>query len=89
MADLDTLDAKAHQTHPQIDCTFESSPTLAQQFCRFELSLREDKDSTHAVYVDVPYINKKPLLHIFDEAINYQTARYLSAVSAVTLWQAL
>ena len=35
------------------------------------------------------YIDSRPVLHVVDEATNYQAARWLSNVSADAIWQAL
>lgn len=56
---------------------------------RFKFTLREDKKFNHSVFVDIFYIEKKPILHVVDESTRYQAARWLKNVSADTVWRAL
>lgn len=56
---------------------------------RFKFTLRKDLDFNQSVYVDITYINGKPVLHIIDEATRYQAARWLSDISAKHTWDTL
>lgn len=63
--------------------------TYAQKPRRFKFTLRDDKDFNHTVYADIFYIDAKPILHVVDEATNYQAAQWLPTVSSQSLWRAL
>lgn len=41
------------------------------------------------MYADIFYIEERPILHIVDEATNFQSARWLSNMTSETLWKAL
>ncbi len=49
---------------------------------RFKFTLRDDKDFNHSIYIDVFFIDKTPILQVFDEATRYQAARWLDRVNA-------
>lgn len=61
----------------------------AQKPRRFKFTLRDDKDFNHTVYVDIFYIESKPVLHVVDEATNFQAAKWLENMSSEALWRAL
>lgn len=67
----------------------EACQLYAQKPRRFKFSLRDDVDFNHSVYVDTMFIEGKPVLHVVDEATNYQGARWLLASTADALWRAL
>ena len=57
---------------------------------RFKFTLRdEDLAFNASIYVDVVYIDHKPVLHVIDEATRYQAARWLKDISAKHTWDAL
>lgn len=41
---------------------------------RFKLTLREEKEFNHTVFVDIFYIEKKAILHVVDESTRYRVA---------------
>lgn len=61
--------------------------TYAQKPRRFKFTLQNDKEFNHTVYADVFYIDAKPILHIVNEATNYQAAQCLPTVSSRSLWR--
>lgn len=65
-------------------CQFES---LRQK--RFNFTLRDDKDFNHSIYVDIMTLEKKPVLHIVDEASRYQATKWLPTVSSAAIWRSL
>ena len=57
---------------------------------RFKFTLRkEDVDFNHIIYADICHIDDKPVLHVVDEATDYQAARWLTKMTAEAVWQAL
>src|SRR6266516_285391 len=58
---------------------------------RFKFALREDQDSdfNHSIFVDIMYIDGKPILHVIDEATRFQAARWLQNISAKHTWDVL
>lgn len=57
---------------------------------RFKFTLRDaDIDFNHSIYVDIMYIDNRPVLHIIDEATRFQAARFLRDISTKTTWDAL
>ena len=65
-------------------CQFES-----QRPRRFKFTIRDEKTFNPSIYIDVQYIDSKPILHVVDEATLYQAARWLDKVSAEEVWKAL
>eukprot|EP00171_Calliarthron_tuberculosum_P004960 IDg4960t1 len=56
---------------------------------RFKFTLRDDRDFNHTIYIDIFYIDGKPILHVVDEATRYQAARWLESASAESVWASL
>lgn len=56
---------------------------------RFKFSLRAEKDFNKVVYIDIVTIDKKPVLHVVDEATRYQAAKWLRNYSTNEVWRAL
>ena len=67
----------------------EACQRNAQAPRRFKFALKDEREFNQTIYVDVCYLNGRPALHVVDEATNYQAARWLPAVSATAIWQAL
>lgn len=60
----------------------------SQRPLRFKFTLPVEKDFNQSVYVDMMYLEKKPLLHVVCEATMYQAARWLPRTTAEELWRA-
>ena len=56
---------------------------------RFKLVLRDDTDFNASIIVDVMYLDGKPVLHSVDEATNFQAAKFLPDMTAITTWNTL
>ena len=56
---------------------------------RFKFKVPVDSDFNSTIYVDIFYIDNKPVLHIIDEATRFSAARFLRDISANTTWEAL
>jgi hypothetical protein len=57
---------------------------------RFKLTMgMDDVQFNHIVAVDVMYLDGKPVLHIVDEATHFQTAAFLTKVTAEETWNVL
>lgn len=56
---------------------------------RFKLILRDNVEFNQNIYVDIFYIDGKPVLHVVDEGTRSQAARWLPNVSSECLWKAL
>lgn len=56
---------------------------------RFKFSLHNDKEFNQTVFVDIFYIEKKPILRVIDKSTRYLAARWLLNVTADTVWLAL
>lgn len=72
-----------------IERTCGPCQTYAQRPRRFKFTLRDDKEFNHTIYADIFYIDKKPILHVVDEATYFQSAKWLENMEAETLWKAL
>lgn len=73
----------------EIERTSVPCKTYEQKPRRFKFTLRNDKEFNNTVYADIFYIDKKPILHVADEATYLQSARCLKDMKVETLWMAL
>lgn len=79
-AALDAVHTGTYETIRKIERACHSCQVNSQRPHRFKFPLREDKEFNLTVQVQVFYIKKKPVLHVVDEATNYQAASWLSNV---------
>ena len=57
---------------------------------RFKLTLgNEDSRLNHCLAVDIMYIQKRPILHLVDEATHFQAACFMKNVSSKETWKAI
>lgn len=57
---------------------------------RFKVTIgTDDLRFNHIIAVDIMYINEKPVIHVVDEATNYQAAMFLKRVTAEETWKAI
>ena len=56
---------------------------------RFKFTLKGDSDFNHTLFVDVFTLDGKPVLHIVDEATNFQGGRFLKDYSTKNAWDTL
>jgi hypothetical protein len=61
-------------------CTF--CQKYAKSSGRFKFTLKNDVNFNYSVIVDVMYIENHPILHVVDEAIRFQAAKWLQNISA-------
>ena len=85
----DATDPDLRQTLEAISRECEACQRNAQAPRRFKFAYHDEKEFNHTIYVDVFYLNGRPVLHVVDEATKYQAARWLSSVSAAAIWQSL
>ena len=52
---------------------------------RFKFTLKDDCDFNYSVFIDVFYLESKPVLHVVDEATSFTAARFLKDESARTV----
>ena len=55
---------------------------------RFKFTLRDDVYFNYSLVVDIMYIDG-PILHVVDQAIAFQAARWLQNISAKHVWETL
>lgn len=71
-----------------------------QQFCRqcqlhekgpgrFKFTLKDDHEFNFSIYIDVFYIDGKPVLHVVDSGTAFHAAAFLKDEKARTLWETL
>ena len=83
------VDNETRETLEAISRECEPCQRHAQAPRRFKFALHDEKQFNSIIFVDVCYIESRPVLHVVDEATNYQAARWLPNVAADTIWQAL
>ncbi len=68
-------------------CTF--CQKYAKSFERFKFTLKNDVNFNHSIIVDVMYIENHFILHVNDEIIRFQVAKWLQNISAKHIWDML
>lgn len=56
---------------------------------RFKLTLRDDKKFNHTVFIDVFYLDKKPIMLVVDESTRYQAVRWITSIISANVLKAL
>ena len=56
---------------------------------RFQFTLQDDVEFNYSIIVDIMYISGNPLLHVVDEATQFQTGKWLQNISAKHTWDVL
>ena len=82
----DITEPDLRQTLEAISKECEHCQRNAQAPRRFKFAYHDENEFNHTIYVDVFYINGRPVLHVVDEATKYQAARWLP-ISASAIWQ--
>lgn len=72
-----------------IERKFDPCQTYPQKLRRFKFLLRDDKEFNHSIYADMFYIDGKSVPHVVDEAINFQSAKWLKYMTSNTLCRTL
>lgn len=49
---------------------------------RFKFALKDDREFNYEIFIDIIYLNKKPMLHIVDSSTAFHGARFLASLSA-------
>ena len=55
---------------------------------RFKFKFPDNLDFNHIVFINIFYINGKPVLYIVNKAIGFTTTRFLKDISIKTTWEA-
>ncbi|KHJ31034.1 hypothetical protein EV44_g3438 [Erysiphe necator] len=82
-------DAKHRIILDQITLFCKSCQKNACSPGRLKFVLKNDRDFSHPLIIDVMCINNDPILHVVDGATYFQAARWLSNMSAIHLWNML
>ena len=56
---------------------------------RFKFTLKDDRNFNYEIFVDVMYLDGKPVLHVVDSATAFNGARFLKSLSTTDTWEAL
>ncbi|KAI0996724.1 hypothetical protein K3495_g11457, partial [Podosphaera aphanis] len=56
---------------------------------RFKFKLSDDRDFNSCVYIDVLWIDEKPVLQVVDDATRFQAASWLKSMNAKDAWDTL
>ncbi len=68
-------------------CTF--CQKYAKSSERFKFTLKNDVNFNYSVIVDVMYIENHLILHVVDDATNFQTAKWLQNITVKHTWKML
>lgn len=68
---------------------FDPFQRYAQASRRFKFKLKDNFEFNQTICADVFYIDRRPILYVFDEATYYQAATWLRSMNAEELLQAL
>ena len=87
-ADIESITPSTRKALEKISDSCDLCQRNGQKPRRFKFTLREEKDFNQSVYIDIMYVDNKPILHVVCEATRYQAARWLKKVSAEEVWKA-
>lgn len=88
-SELENVDGDTRKLLEDVLHKCKPCQTSAQVPRRFKFSLKDDKEFNQTVFVDILYIDKKPILHVVDESARYQAAQWIPNVSAISVWCAM
>lgn len=87
--ELPAIGPYTRRTLEKIELHFDPCQTYTQKSRRFKLTLRDNKVSNHTICPDIFYIGGNAIFHVFDEATNFQSAKWLKVTTTETLWETL
>lgn len=67
----------------------ETCNTYDQKSRRFKFTTQDDKYFNYTFYADIFYLECRPILHVADEATNFQTLKKLKDMTFESLWRSL
>ena len=89
-AGLKAVDASTHKLLEDIAARCEPCQRIRNAPRRFRVTLGQENVRFNAdVYVDIMYIDGRPVLHIVDGATRFSAARFLPKVSTESIWEAI
>lgn len=88
-SEMGNIGTKTGKILESIEMECDLFQLYAQKPRHFQFTSPVDNDLNHTVYADTSYIEGKSILHIVDEATNFQGARRLDNMSCETLRRAL
>lgn len=84
-ADIEHVNSENRKGLRSIEQECSACQLFAQRPRRFKFKIRKYIDFNHSIWVDVFYIEKKPILHVVDEATNYQAEHCFKSMSSEEL----
>ena len=89
-AGTEAVDAKTFKQLTDIVARCEPCQRIHNAPVRFRVSMGHENVRFNArAYIDIMYLDGKPVLHIVDEATRFSAARFLTRVSTDSVWEAL
>ena len=89
-ADKDKLTPETYQTLQEITRRCDTCQRIANTPLRFRISLgSENLRFNETVFIDVMYIENRPVLHIVDSATHFSAACFLPDMSVKIVWSTI
>jgi hypothetical protein len=89
----DLLERSGHEVEKAVLEKLTKFCTFCQKYAkspgRFKFILKDDVNFNYSVIVDVMYIENHLILHVVDEVIRFQAAKWLQNISAKHIWDML
>lgn len=73
-SEMSTITPETRKTLDKIERLCAACQGYAQRPRRFKFTLRDDVEFNHNIYVDIFYIEGKPVLHVVEEGTRFQAA---------------
>ena len=89
-AGLEAVDAKTMEQLEDIVSRCEPCQRIRNAPLRFRVSMgHEDVRFNARAYIDIMYLDGRPVLHIVDEATRFSAARFLPKTTTDAVWEAI
>ena len=89
-AGLEAVDAKTLERLEEIVSRCEPCQKIRNAPLRFRVLIGHENVRFNArAYIDIMYLDGRPVLHIVDEATRFSAARFLTKVSTDAVWEAI
>lgn len=85
--EISTIKTETRKMLDKIERSCAACQANEQRLPRLEVTIREDFDFNHNIYVEILNIERKPEFHVVDEETRFQAARWLLNVSSGCLWR--
>ena len=89
-AGLEAVNREAIESLNEIVAKYEPFRRIRSAPIRFRVSKGHEKVRLNSsMYMDIVYLDVRPVLHLFDEATRFSAARFLANMTTDSVWDAI